>query len=183
MAGIKRKSTVPAQVDSKSNSKKVKVDKPAAKRSSKREETKPTKASKKSKPTDDLIESDTTEEENGFYGFSAGAEEDEPVKNKKEKKEKKEQKGTITDAGKSSSTSSTLTSLNGMHKQSLRPFSAVVLTWHSFIFPRGACKAEGAGKRAKSRQTERRCYRTIEAAVGEAETKDQCDQRGAKELG
>jgi len=76
MAGIKRKSVTSAQPDAKSKNKKVKVDKPAAKRSTNRDAIKPAKSSKKAKrkgdsDTDELIESDTSEGSNGFYGFSA----------------------------------------------------------------------------------------------------------------
>ncbi|KAF1968362.1 ARM repeat-containing protein [Bimuria novae-zelandiae CBS 107.79] len=73
MAGIKRKSAAAAQSEVKSKSKKVKVDKPT-KRSSDKDAIKPAKSSKKAKREDDsdeLMESDTSEVENGFYGFSA----------------------------------------------------------------------------------------------------------------
>lgn len=73
MAGIKRKSTAVAHAESKSTSKKFKVDKPAKKLSVKRGAT-VQKPSKKAAPKDDvdeLLESDTSEEANGFYGFSA----------------------------------------------------------------------------------------------------------------
>ncbi|KAF2833130.1 pumilio domain-containing protein [Ophiobolus disseminans] len=77
MAGIKRKSAVSTPSDVKSKSKKVKVDKPTSKGSSKQEhEVKPVKKLKKSKKakvesSDEIDESDTSEQENGFYGFSA----------------------------------------------------------------------------------------------------------------
>ena len=73
MAGIKRKSAAAAQPEVKAKSKKVKVDKPA-KRSSDKDAAKKTKSSKKAKrdhDSDELMESDTSEAENGFYGFSA----------------------------------------------------------------------------------------------------------------
>lgn len=114
MAGIKRKSAAATQSDVKSKTKKVKVDKPA-KRSSDKDAVKPSKSSKKAKrelDSDELMESDTSEVENGFYGFSASKddvddEEDSFVGNaleaalekdakkekKKEKKEKKEKDG------------------------------------------------------------------------------------------
>jgi pumilio family protein 6 len=71
MAGIKRKSTTASGPDIKVKSKKIKVDAPVGKSSTKREKS--TKTSKKTKKddSDELIESDTSEDENGFYGFSA----------------------------------------------------------------------------------------------------------------
>ncbi|KAH9865487.1 hypothetical protein J1614_009071 [Plenodomus biglobosus] len=77
MAGIKRKSTVPSTADAKSKSKKIKVDKPSSKRGSKHE-VKPVKKSNKAKEesADDLVESDTSEDENGFSGFSAAKDAD-----------------------------------------------------------------------------------------------------------
>ncbi|KAF2856204.1 ARM repeat-containing protein [Plenodomus tracheiphilus IPT5] len=77
MAGIKRKSTVPSSADTKSNSKKIKVEKPTSKRGSKHE-VKPVKKSKKAKEdsSDDLVGSDSSEEENGFSGFSAAKDAD-----------------------------------------------------------------------------------------------------------
>lgn len=78
MAGIKRKSAVAAPTESKAHSKKVKVDKSSAKRASKSDSSRPAKSSKKSKPKEepeDLVESDTSEDENGFYGFSANKDE------------------------------------------------------------------------------------------------------------
>jgi pumilio family protein 6 len=75
MAGIKRKSVVPSGSETKIKSKKVKVDAPAEKRSTKHESTKPPKSTKKSKKpkdeSDELVESDTSEDDTGFYGFSA----------------------------------------------------------------------------------------------------------------
>ncbi|KAH7095827.1 armadillo-type protein [Paraphoma chrysanthemicola] len=70
MAGIKRKSTVSATAEAKGKSKKVKVEKPSSKSSSKHA-VKPAKKSKKAESSDELEESDTSEQENGFYGFSA----------------------------------------------------------------------------------------------------------------
>lgn len=73
MAGIKRKSAVATPAaDSKSKSKKAKVEKSASKGDSKHA-VKPAKKSKKAKEesSDELEESDTSEQENGFYGFSA----------------------------------------------------------------------------------------------------------------
>lgn len=73
MAGIKRKSAVATPAgDSKSKSKKVKVEKTTSKGDSKHA-VKPVKKSKKAKEesSDELEESDTSEQENGFYGFSA----------------------------------------------------------------------------------------------------------------
>lgn len=77
MAGIKRKTSVPSASETKVKNKKVKVEKPAAKRTSKHE-VKPAK--KRPKVDDDssgdLDESDTSEQENGFYGFSAAKHEE-----------------------------------------------------------------------------------------------------------
>lgn len=72
MAGIKRKSTVATASDPKSKSKKVKVEKSTSKSDSKHA-VKPVKKTKKAKveSSDELDESDTSEPENGFYGFSA----------------------------------------------------------------------------------------------------------------
>lgn len=75
MAGVKRKSTAPTGSETKVKSKKIKVDAPAGERSTKHESAKPAKTPKKTKPkdeSDELIESDTSEDDNGFYGFSAG---------------------------------------------------------------------------------------------------------------
>ncbi|KAF2866771.1 armadillo-type protein [Massariosphaeria phaeospora] len=74
MGGIKRKTETTAQTESKSKSKKIKVDKSSTKRPAKADAVKPTKISKKAKVqenAEELIESDTSEEENGFHGVSA----------------------------------------------------------------------------------------------------------------
>jgi pumilio family protein 6 len=120
MAGIKRKSAVSTASDAKSKSKKVKVDKPAAKGSSKHE-VKPVKKTKKAKAesSDEIDESDTSEQENGFHGFSAnddtamddvessdGAEPMEDVK-QDGKAHKRKSEGDAPD--------SKLAELNGMH--------------------------------------------------------------------
>ena len=75
MAGIKRKSAAPAQIDTKSSSKKIRVEKPA-KKSSAKSEAKPPKKSKVQDQSEELVESDTSEDENGFYGFSANEDPD-----------------------------------------------------------------------------------------------------------
>jgi pumilio family protein 6 len=77
MAGIKRKSTVPSANETKSKSKKAKVEKSTSKRDSKHE-VKPVKKSKpaKEESSEELEESDTSEPENGFYGFSAAQDDD-----------------------------------------------------------------------------------------------------------
>lgn len=77
MGGIKRKSATPAQTDTKTKSKKVKVEKSSSKHSAKHDVAHRPKASKKPKikdDSDDLIESDTSEDENGFHGFAANKE-------------------------------------------------------------------------------------------------------------
>jgi len=75
MAGLKRKSGSAAASEVKSKSKKVKVDKSGSKSSHKRDlavrESKPSKKAKTQIESESLVESDTSEEENGFYGFSA----------------------------------------------------------------------------------------------------------------
>jgi pumilio family protein 6 len=72
MAGIKRKSAVPTSSETKTKTKKAKVEKGTSKSDSKHA-VKPVKKAKKAKAesSDDLDESDTSEQENGFYGFSA----------------------------------------------------------------------------------------------------------------
>ncbi|KAI2487737.1 CPL domain containing protein [Pyrenophora tritici-repentis] len=73
MAGIKRKSAGATAPEIKTKSKKVKVDKPTSKHESKHE-VKPAKKPSKSKKEESpggSEESDTSEQENGFYGFSA----------------------------------------------------------------------------------------------------------------
>ncbi|KAF2019033.1 ARM repeat-containing protein [Aaosphaeria arxii CBS 175.79] len=74
MPGIKRKSATSS--DAKSKVKKPKTDSSSSKRPAKQEDARP-KSSKKSKveeDSDDLIESDTSEDQNGFYGFAANEE-------------------------------------------------------------------------------------------------------------
>ncbi|KAF2706579.1 ARM repeat-containing protein [Pleomassaria siparia CBS 279.74] len=74
MAGIKRKSVAPTQPEIKSKSKKVKVEKSSSKPSTKHEVAHRPKSSKKPKTkddSDDLIESDSSEDEDGFHGFAA----------------------------------------------------------------------------------------------------------------
>jgi pumilio family protein 6 len=68
MAGTKRESAAATASDSKVKSKKVKVDKKASSGDSK-----PAKKSKKTekKVSTDIDESDTSEKENGYNGFSA----------------------------------------------------------------------------------------------------------------
>jgi len=75
MAGIKRKSNAPNSVEAKTKSKKIKIDKPKSKRDSK-SEVKPVKSKKVKESSEDLVESDTSEEENGFNGFSAAKDDD-----------------------------------------------------------------------------------------------------------
>ncbi|KAF2120447.1 armadillo-type protein [Lophiotrema nucula] len=74
MAGVKRKSATSAPAETKVKSKKPKVEKTQSKRAAKDETTtRREKPAKKAKvePESDLEESDTSEVENGFYGFSA----------------------------------------------------------------------------------------------------------------
>ena len=106
MAGLKRKSGSAAAPDVKSESKKLRVEKSAPKSSHKRDlavrETKSSKKTKTKDESDPLIESDTTEDANGFYGFSATEGEamdvdssdasDDDSKKKKSKKVKTEDK-------------------------------------------------------------------------------------------
>lgn len=77
MAGVKRKSAAPIQSENKAKSKKLKVDKSSSKRPVKSATVreKPSKKAKITEESDELIESDTSEEDNGFYGFSANEEE------------------------------------------------------------------------------------------------------------
>ena len=95
MAGTKRESAAAVASDSKVKSKKVKVDKKASSGDSK-----PSKKSKKAekKVSTDLEESDTSEQENGYHGFSAKPdvemtspdEDSEPTQNGKTHKRKAE---------------------------------------------------------------------------------------------
>jgi pumilio family protein 6 len=73
MAGIKRKSAVPTSSDTKSSTKKAKVEKGTSKSDSKHavKSVKKAKKAKVESSDDGLEESDTSEPENGFYGFSA----------------------------------------------------------------------------------------------------------------
>jgi hypothetical protein len=73
MAGIKRKSVVPTSSDSKSSTKKAKVEKGASKSDSKHavKSVKKAKKAKVDSSDDSLGDSDTSEPENGLYGFSA----------------------------------------------------------------------------------------------------------------
>lgn len=71
MAGVKRKSAVAPVPEAKSKSKKAKVEKSASKSQSKHA-VKPSKKSKKREESGpEFDESDTSEQENGFYGYSA----------------------------------------------------------------------------------------------------------------
>jgi pumilio family protein 6 len=77
MGGIKRKSATPAQTDIKAKTKKAKVEKPSTKHSAKHDVAHRPKTSKKPKIKDDsdeLVESDTSEDDNGFNGFAANKE-------------------------------------------------------------------------------------------------------------
>jgi pumilio homology domain family member 6 len=77
MAGIKRKSAAPVATEAKSKNKKAKLDK-SSKVSAKDDVVPRTKSSKKQKvieEPEDSVESDTTEDEIGFDGFSASKEE------------------------------------------------------------------------------------------------------------
>ncbi|KAH7130591.1 armadillo-type protein [Dendryphion nanum] len=73
MAGIKRKSAAHIQSDTKSTSKKIRVEPSGTKQSAKGEksQTKPSKKLKVQDKSEDFPESDTSEGENGFNGFSA----------------------------------------------------------------------------------------------------------------
>ncbi|KAF2182145.1 ARM repeat-containing protein [Zopfia rhizophila CBS 207.26] len=79
MAGLKRKSHISAQSDLKSKSKKIKVEKSTRKPTAKRElavhSGNPAKKAKIKDDSEELVESDTSEEDNEFYGFAA---QDEP---------------------------------------------------------------------------------------------------------
>lgn len=92
MAGIKRKSAGTSAPEIKDKSKKVKVDKSAAKSKSKHE-VKPVKKAKKAKEesSDELDESDTSEQDNGFYGFSAADGEDVDMSDAESSEESEEQ--------------------------------------------------------------------------------------------
>lgn len=77
MAGIKRKSEASAPTDIKSKIKKSKVEKTSSKHATKHDVAHRPKTSKKPKQkedSDDLMESDTSEAENGYHGFSANKE-------------------------------------------------------------------------------------------------------------
>ncbi|KAJ4367437.1 Pumilio y domain member 6 [Neocucurbitaria cava] len=80
MAGIKRKSVVPSAAESKTKTKKAKVEKPTSKRDSKHE-VKPLKKSKKvqEESSEDFDDSDSSEQENGTHDFQADEDEDEDM--------------------------------------------------------------------------------------------------------
>jgi pumilio family protein 6 len=135
MAGIKRKSAVSTPMDIKAKSKKAKVDKPTSKSDSKRDSkhaVKPVKKSKKVKEesSDEVEESDTSEQENGFYGFSAkddvelsdaeGSEEAEPMEDvqqngKAHKRKAEDSSEDNQKKSKSEVSDSKLAELNCMH--------------------------------------------------------------------
>lgn len=184
MAGIKRKSAAAVQPEVKSKSKKVKTDKPA-KRSSDKNADKPTKSSKKSKrkdDSDDLMESDTSEVENGFYGFSASKGEVEDVsmgdeaddgflgeeleaaldndtakekkKSKKDKDGKSEHKKDKKASKETGAAEEKSSTLAGLNGKRCRPLKCLRAdTMLSQFFARGSRQAEGACKRAQSCQT------------------------------
>lgn len=182
MAGLKRKSAVATQSDSKSKSKKAKVDKPAAKRSKDSNAVKPAKISKKSKvddDSDDLMESDTSEPENGFYGFSAdkssgsnsaghddsdvdmSSDEDTKSKIDSQKYSKKTKDSFSSGEDKKSGVPNGKKS----HIQALQRR----LTGPSAILERSPCQTEGSSERAQSSETKCRHHPAVEEAVGEAE--------------
>jgi pumilio family protein 6 len=99
MAGIKRKSAVSTTADVKTKSKKVKVEKSAPKSVSKHA-VKPVKKSKKVKEESpkDMDESNTSEKENGFNGFSAN--EDADMNDSDADSEDDEPMGDVTQNGK-----------------------------------------------------------------------------------
>lgn len=71
MAGIKRKSVVSDRSDGKVKSKKLEVEKKAAKQAGREPSRKRSKKVEVENRSDGSEESDTSEQENGFYGFSA----------------------------------------------------------------------------------------------------------------
>jgi pumilio homology domain family member 6 len=73
MAGIKRKSAPPVQAEVKTKSKKAKVENSSGERAAKPTNSKLTKKAKVQDESDSLVESDTSEDENGFYGFEANS--------------------------------------------------------------------------------------------------------------
>lgn len=184
MAGVKRKSAAAAQPEIKSKSKKVKVDK-STKRSSDKDAVKLSKSSKKSKrkhDSDDLMESDTSEVENGFYGFSASKGEDEDAsmddeaddgfvgdeleaalesdttkdkkKSKKEKDGKTEHKKDKKTLKESGAAGDTTSALAGLNGKRCRPLKCLRAdTMRSQFISRGSRQAESACKRAQSCQT------------------------------
>lgn len=138
MAGIKRKSAVASVPEVKSKSKKVKTDKPSSKTDSKHA-VKPAKKSKRKEESPELEESDTSEQENGFYGFSANedvemqsAEEEGMEADSSEnamedvKKTGKPAKSAATEHGDGSE--SKLASLNGRHDSSLEPQHMLIMS-------------------------------------------------------
>ena len=127
MSGIKRKSTTSARGDAKSKSKKLKTEKSFPKHSTTQKVTHHAKSSNKPKTnedSDELLESDTSEDENGFYGFSANKNagedmpedddsEDGPVVNNTEASEPNIQAGNKT-TSREEHRSPALAALNGM---------------------------------------------------------------------
>ncbi|KAF2639875.1 pumilio domain-containing protein [Massarina eburnea CBS 473.64] len=123
MAGIKRKTTDPAQLDVKTKSKKAKVDKPKTKRAADQDAIKPVKSSKKKKAkeeSDDEVDSDASQvvfkgrgpvsaeadeiSDDGASAFSESEEEEKKPKSKvkADKSSKKESKKEHKDGKKSS---------------------------------------------------------------------------------
>ena len=182
MAGIKRKSTGTSAPEVKAKSKKVKVDKPTSKRESKHE-VKPVKKStkaKKEESSDGFEESDTSENENGFYGFSAAegadvdmsdAESSEETEEQNTKSNGKTQKRKDDiDSSKKPKGDAPESKLSGLNCKVLRglPSKRQANRLSSEQLTRSACEAKGPRQRTKSRQAKRGHNRALEEALGEA---------------
>jgi pumilio homology domain family member 6 len=184
MAGIKRKSSAPSHPEVKTKSKKSKTDNAPLKHSTEYDASRK-KTSKKAKIEEEseaLIESDTTEDEHGFYGFSANADEaldsseDEgtdqasaPSKTstrglkiqkpqEQNQKQKKSENAIKADTQSNSKVKSTvLDTLNGMLTWS-DFFGQVPNSCNSDILQRSACQTESPCEGTQGRETECRCY-------------------------
>lgn len=98
MAGIKRKSAPPVQAEVKTKSKKAKVENSSGKRASNLATSKLTKKTKVQNESDSLVESDTSEDENGFYGFEANS--GEGVSSSEEEEDSSDEVETANTSGK-----------------------------------------------------------------------------------
>lgn len=178
-AGLKRKQAT-EDVKSSNGVKAKKVKVRDAKPAGKKEIVVPAKKGSKRTPvseSEELVESDTSEDENGFYGFAAKEESEQDNSDSDESESEVDvgdegrgvKKAKVEKKDKANGTKpSTVEALNGMFVC----FYGITyrLIPYSFIVKGSTCQAEGALERTKSCEAQCRYHSTVKATVGAVTT-------------